>query len=381
MVMKIAIINPWAISNKAIGGTERFVIDLAEALKKLGNEVDVYMFSGKNHQANGVNYININFFDLDEEANEYTFQERLGDFSDPYEYKKLALELEKRIDGKKYDVIQLNSQLFLEAWKDCKRIFTIHTNPFEYKLAFGEKAFTTMLNVMETLKDNELTKFVIPSQYYAQEYKQLTALNNIYYIPHAIDIERLICLSTREQIEEKYKLNHNKINVLLPSRLEPIQKQPKLFIEACSDINSKMKKEMQIIYTGLDTQYQKYVEEMNQMSNYYKLDTKILRFDQISEAYKIADLCVLPSKSESFGYSALESLCLGITTILNNIPTFNEISNGNKQAILFDGTKQDLKNKLEYVIQNNIGYKRKIDNKWNKKYNLLEFGKEYINIM
>ena len=43
----------------------------------------------------------------------------------------------------------------------------------------------------------------------------------------------------------------------------------------------------------------------------------------MSEAYKIANICVLPSKSESFGYSALESLSLGIYTILNDIPTFN----------------------------------------------------------
>lgn len=43
----MAIINPWVISGKSIGGTERFAIDLAESLKELGNEIDVYMFSGE----------------------------------------------------------------------------------------------------------------------------------------------------------------------------------------------------------------------------------------------------------------------------------------------------------------------------------------------
>ena len=47
--MKIAIMNPWAISDNVIGGTERFVEDLAESLCELGNVVDVYMFSGENH--------------------------------------------------------------------------------------------------------------------------------------------------------------------------------------------------------------------------------------------------------------------------------------------------------------------------------------------
>lgn len=48
--MKIAIISPWTISDTAVGGTERFIIDLAETLNHLGNEVDVYMLSGENYK-------------------------------------------------------------------------------------------------------------------------------------------------------------------------------------------------------------------------------------------------------------------------------------------------------------------------------------------
>ena len=43
--MKIGLISTWAISDKAIGGTERFVIDLAQSLVQVGHEVDVYMWS------------------------------------------------------------------------------------------------------------------------------------------------------------------------------------------------------------------------------------------------------------------------------------------------------------------------------------------------
>ncbi len=72
--MKVAIINTWAISNKAIDGTERFVMDLDKALVQDKNEVDVFMFSGKSHFEDGVNYININ----------------------------LAQKLEKKVDVSKY---------------------------------------------------------------------------------------------------------------------------------------------------------------------------------------------------------------------------------------------------------------------------------------
>ena len=45
--MKIAIINPWFVSKDSIGGTERFVQDLAISMSRLKNDVDVYMLSGK----------------------------------------------------------------------------------------------------------------------------------------------------------------------------------------------------------------------------------------------------------------------------------------------------------------------------------------------
>ena len=84
--MKIGLINTWAISDKAIGGTERFVIDLAQALANDGNEVDVYMFSGKSHKQNGVNYININLFNIDGEADEYIVQDYFCKFDKNEEY-------------------------------------------------------------------------------------------------------------------------------------------------------------------------------------------------------------------------------------------------------------------------------------------------------
>ena len=142
--MKIAIMNTWAISNKAIGGTERFVMDLAKSFVQNKHEVDVFMFSGKNYTENNVNYININLFDMDGEADEYVVQHYFGSFENDEAYKNLAKKLENKIEVNKYDFIQLNSLLFLEAWKDKKRIFTIHTNPFEYELAWGKKSYNNL---------------------------------------------------------------------------------------------------------------------------------------------------------------------------------------------------------------------------------------------
>ncbi len=379
--MKIAIVNAWAISNKAIGGTERFVMDLAKSFVDANNEVDVYMFSGESHKENGVNYININFFNIDGEADEYVVQDVFGNFENKDAYINLAKKLEEKIDMNEYDFIQLNSLLFLEAWKNKKRIFTIHTNPFEYVLAWGEKSFNKVIELMKLYKDDESTRFVVPSRFYANEFNKLTNCS-IKFIPHAIDVERLYTDMSKKEINKKYNLNNEKIKIIVPSRLEPKQKQPQLLIEACCLLPDKEKSMCEIVLTGLDKQYEKFVDSLLKKATENNLDVKIKRFDYIAEAYKIADICVLPSKSESFGYSALESLIMGIYTILNDIPTFNEIVEGNHYNYVFQNNAKELKEKLlEQINLSNIGARKLPDKKWQEKYSMKHFQSEYIKLL
>lgn len=378
--MKIAIVNTWAISKKSVGGTERFVMDLANALVDNGNEVDVYMFSGITHKENGVNYINIDLFNIDGEADEYIVQKAFGNFETVKSYINLANKLESKINMEKYDCIQLNSLLFLEAWKDKKRIFTIHTNPFEYVLAWGEKSFQKVIDIMKNYKKDKMTKFIVPSKFYANEYNKLTDCE-VSFISHAIDKSRLLTNKSYDKICEQYNIDKNKIKIIVPQRLEPKQKQPQLLLEACRLMTDNEKSKFEIIYTGLDKQYEKFVDLLKKQANENKISVKIIRFDYMSEVYKIADICVLPSKSESFGYSALESLSLGIYTILNNIPTFKEITRENNHNYIFNN-ENELKDKILEIIENTECIKRKIPSqKWQKRYDMDTFEKSYINMI
>lgn len=379
--MKIAIVNTWAISKKAVGGTERFVMDLAKSFVDNGNEVDVFMFSGNTHTEDGVNYININLFNMTGEADEYIVQEAFGNFETNKSYSNLAEKLESKINMEKYDFIQLNSLLFLETWKNKKRIFTIHTNPFEYILAWGEQSFEKVIEMMKKYKDDNNTKFVAPSKFYANEYKKLTNCE-INFIPHAIDKERLKTDKSKEKICEQYNIDKNKIKIIVPQRLEPIQKQPKLLLDACCLMEDKDKSKIEIIYTGLDKQYEKFVDSLRKQANENNIEIKFIRFDYMSEVYKIADICILPSKSESFGYSALESLSLGIFTILNDIPTFNEIAKDNSNNYIFKNNKDELKIKTLEIIKNERYEKKEIpSDEWQKQYNINTFAKSYLNII
>lgn len=376
--MKVAIISPWTVSDTAVGGTERFVIDLAESLKKLGNEIDVYMLSGKNYIKNGINYININILERDGYVEEKTLIDMYGDFSDEESYIKLASTLENLIDAKKYDLIQLNSQLFLKAFKNKKRIFTVHTNPFEFCMGYGEKAFETMINIMKN-ENSKSTYYVTPSEFYKKDYERLTNLH-IFFIPHAIDIDRIKKDINIDEIYKKYGIGKSFKHILLPSRLEPVQKRPMLFMKAFAKINRQERNKFEVICTGVDDQYRGHIDEIETYCKENDIRLKLIRFDYMSEAYSIADLVILPSQSESFGYSALESLTDGIPTILNAIPTYIEISNGSRNSYIFNNTEDSLLNELKKVIKLNLTRISQLP-EWQNKYDLQSFGKKYLKIL
>lgn len=377
--MKIAIVSPWTIKQNSIGGTERFVIDLAESFKKSGHAVDVYMLSGDSYVNNGVNYLNIDLFAGVNGVDEFFLKEYFQNFNEESSFEKLANEIERKISFSDYDLVQLNSQLFLKLAQSQKRIFTIHTNPFEYKLDWGEKSFDLMLNVMNQQSKVDGTYFVAPSLYYAKIYNELSDVD-VKFLPHAIDVSRLNCEKEKELILASLGIDFKKKIILLPSRLEPIQKQPMLFMKAFALLDNKVKNKFKVICTGADKQYEQYKDEILNFCKENNIDILITRFDTMREGYKVADVVALPSQSESFGYSALESLSLGILTILNNIPTYSEIIRGAKNYYQFDNDVETLHQVLVKVLDGDFE-RCEQTKEWNDRYSIELFCNRYLSLV
>ena len=377
--MKIAILSPWTVKPTSVGGTERFVIDLAESFINANNKVDVYMLSGDSYIKNKVNYISMNLFKDIKDIDEYFLKSQFNHFNEEQSFENLTKKIENKISFDKYDLIQLNSQLFLKVAEEKTRIFTIHTNPFEYKLDWGEISFETMLDLMYKESMLENTYFVTPSKYYANLYKNLSN-TNIHFIPHAIDVNRIISNNTRNKILDKMNIVQDKKIILLPSRLEPIQKQPMLFMKAFALLDDNIKDNFKIICTGKDKQYEQFMGDILTFCNQNNIDILIDRFDKMSDGYKVADIVMLPSKSESFGYSALEALSLGIVTILNNIPTYKEIVDGAKNYYLFDNSVESLNEVLKEVLIKKIDRVNQTED-WKNRYSTKLFCTRYSNLI
>lgn len=379
--MKIAIVSPWAIRRGAVGGTERFVMDLAESLARInGNSVKVYMFSGDNHVLNGIEYEGIDLLGTNVPVDEYTLKEKLGDFAKPETYQKLADQIETLIDGSQFDVIHINTQLLLLAWSTVKRVFTVHTNPFEYKQAWGASSYPVMLELAKAAGTNPLTLFTAPSAHYASIFAELFE-THVSFIPHAIAQDRLKPELTKESLFNKYNLNSELVHILLPSRLEPEQKRPQLLFEALNLLPAELTQRIEIISSGVDPQYEPYRLQFESMAQDKGYKVHFMRFETMSDAYEIADVVVLPSKSESFGYSALESLSLGIPTVVSEIPTFQEIAAGNPQAVFFDSTSIELAQKLTQLLNDKAVRRSKPPKLWADRYSIEKWAQQYQEIM
>jgi glycosyltransferase involved in cell wall biosynthesis len=372
--MKVAIISPWAISKNAIGGTERFVADLANSLTSLGHRVTVFMLSGEQQRINDVEYVSLDVMGGGKIANEYDLREIMGDFSDESSFDNLAKKVESVVDLATFDALHINSLLFLKAWKDKHRVFTIHTNPFEYRQAWGDEAYLKTLEVLKYEASNHDVTLTAPSFHYARAFQRLTKVH-VYFIPHAIDTNRLGCSEERNELFQKYGLTSSKITLLLPSRLEPVQKRPQMLFNAIAALSQDKIDCLQIVSSGLDSQYARYRDKLASFADLHGISAVFIYFETISEAYTLADAVVLPSKSESFGYSALEALSLSKVTLLNALPTFKEIGNGNPNAYFFKGTLA-LSELLGSLVEQRIA-SEKVPDTWRARYETKEWSLKY----
>ena len=377
--MKIALVSPWSVSARSVGGTERFIVDLAESLVKRDHDVDVLMFSGVSYVANNVNYISLDLLGKAVSVDEYKLRNELGDFSVLSTYAKLASRIESMVDSSKYDVMQINTQLLLLAWPNARKIFTVHTNPFEYKQAWGDCSYAKMVEITQGVATSDNVTFTAPSRHYAELFSDAIQAN-VTFIPHAIDVSRVISHTTKAELALRYDLDVSKLHILLPSRLEPVQKQPDLLFNALQYLPEEWLNKIEILSSGVDAQYRGYQHKFTKQANDLGCSVFFGRFDYMSDAYQLADVVVLPSQSESFGYSALESLSLGIPTILNDIPTFHEIADGHPSARFFRGDSMELSNILQSIVESGV-VRMKADSDWADRYSLQRWVKQYEELM
>lgn len=78
---------------------------------------------------------------------------------------------------------------------------------------------------------------------------------------------------------------------------------------------------------------------------------------EITELFRINDLAIFPSIAESFGKAALEAICSGIPTILNdNVPAYKDFAKHNHNAVFYKSANKSCVNIIKELSINSILY-------------------------
>lgn len=370
---KIGIVSIWPLSEQSFAGTEKFVLRLARALGSEGHKVSCYSPS-KDLKYREFPNIHIEIPELNS-VDEVLLKEAMEKIGVESVVRDISESLNELLEHDDNEYWILNSPFFSLVNNQYRSIMVLHDNPNELSNYFGQENGKKLL---EVLGNNYTQPIAVPSNHYQKVYSDL--LNEkISVIPHALDpvflkLTKMIKAEKRPSLEDEVR----KI-IFLPARLEPKQKGQDAAIRAISKLINK--NNVILKFSGLDPTYienQRYLESLAEDLG-ITLEIHNYSDKEVVEEMMSSSLILLPSRYESFGYSAQETLSLGKTVILSDIPTYVEISDNAPNAVLFrSGDDQDLSQKIEKCLLEKIDQKPNAE--WFERYSPDNWANKYLEL-
>lgn len=185
-------------------------------------------------------------------------------------------------------------------------------------------------------------------------------------------------------VEKEHFIN-DKVNLLCVGRYEQ-RKNLLLLLDAIKELTEKYA--IQLIVAGevLDQNQQEYYTALKQKAEEYKLAERVtllqnLSMDQIYEAYRKADLFVLPSTRERASIAQLEAMSCSLPVICSNTNgSACYVEDGVNGYLFQDNSLSDLQRKIELLVSN----RQRMLSMGEKSYSLVEEKyqfQDYFNII
>ncbi|MBN1348788.1 glycosyltransferase family 4 protein [candidate division KSB1 bacterium] len=197
-----------------------------------------------------------------------------------------------------------------------------------------------IIAISDYTKDDIISTLKIPAQKVVRIHQGFAPAR----FDRRITEEELDRIRKRYQLPEKY--------ILSIGHLEPRKNFSRL-IRAFHQLRQEAKIPHKLIIIGRETwNHQLFYEEMHRLNlQDAVIFTGFVEDDDLTALYHTADICVLPSLFEGFGFSPLESMAAGTAVVCSNTTSFPEIC-GNA-AEYFDPHKvEDMSATILKVLQN-----------------------------
>ena len=131
------------------------------------------------------------------------------------------------------------------------------------------------------------------------------------------------------------------------------RKNPKIIIESIETIDTKIS--IEIIGQTPNLKYLKELKELISQSKHSQniILTPFIPSKELIKKYSSANLFILPSKSEGLGRVIIEAQSTACPVLVSSNTGMTDLIIENETGYIFENNnKQDLKDKIEYIIKN-----------------------------
>ncbi len=385
--MRICLHTFWDITHDFIGGTERFLVELATELQALGFEPFI-VCSGNDTRLTiqGVPVFGVlpdkylqSFHSLGEAKAAFLKENFVEGKSIESGLHELGAYVQEQVGKFDADVIHLNSfasSLYFES--NVPVVVTNHENQQESDRLWGAGFFNRLASMNKESEANLASHAarVVPTRFYAKQYSSLFDAD-VLGINQGISLTTFNTQIVSNPMMESKSSDTKAIRVLLPSRLDPDQKGHDLAITACK-ILSDEQFNSEFVFSGIRQDNRHLVSDLRNLCKELGIAEKVSfqRFADINRAFHAADVVISPERYCSYGLSISESLSLGIPTVLSDIPTYKEIASEFSHAFFFESDDAvDLAEKIKEAARYCVSSAEKI--RFRTRYDFRECAKRY----
>ncbi|MBP2172531.1 glycosyltransferase family 4 protein [Methanococcus voltae] len=354
--MKIAMLT-WEYPPLIVGGLSIHCKNLAEALVKMGHEVDVIttgevMYSSKPELVNGVNIYRVK--PMIKEGEDFLSWSLL-----------MASEMEKKLGDleiDKYDLIHCHDWMTSKVGINLKYLLnkpyvqSIHSTEYGRCSGINSK-ISEIINEMEFLSVFEADEVITVSNASKKELCGIFSApdNKIHTIYNGINLSEYCINQDSDELSEfrdELGIKNDDYMLLYVGRLEH-QKGVNYLIRAFRILADKYKNlKLVLVGEGSQHDYLKSLSE-NLCCNNNMIFTGFKNGDELKKLYCCADICVVPSIYEPFGLVALESMASETPIVVSNTGGLSEIVNSKNGIKVEPKNPKKLAVAISKLLENN----------------------------
>lgn len=323
--MKILMLS-WEYPPRVVGGIARVVHDLSHRLIKDGHDVTVITYRDGN----------VPYFEDDDGVQVHrvdNFMIQPNNFIDwvmQLNFNMIAKAGEIIAKDGNFDIIHAHDWLVAYAAKTLKVSYnlpivsTIHATEAGRNNGIREEQ-QKYINDTEWMLTYESSEVIVNSNYMKGELQRLFGLpfEKINVIPNGVSASNFTVANRDYDFRRRYAMDNEKI-ILFMGRLV-YEKGVQNLIAAMPKILNNYH-DAKLIIAGKGGMLGELQNEVNNLGLGNKVYfTGQLSPKQVQKMYKCADIAVFPSTYEPFGIVAIESMLLGVPTVVSDIGGLNEI--------------------------------------------------------